>query len=131
MIEITNKYIDILMSNEVVKTLVKKEFTCKTSYWLARFFDEIEKLSKIFIEEKQKIINKYAQKDEKDEVIVNNEKITILDTEAFQKNLIDLLEIKIEFNGEKIKFDIEEEPKCTIEEMSLLLPLIEVENAGN
>ena len=53
MIKITNEYIDKLGASEVTKTLLKKEFTCKTSYWLARIFNEIEISSKIFISEKQ------------------------------------------------------------------------------
>lgn len=129
MIEITNKYVDLMVSGDVVKVLIKKEFTCKTSYWLARFFNEIENLSKTFIGERQKIINKYAKKDVKGEVITDNGNITINDVMSFQKNLSELLEIKLKLDGEKIEFDIDKEPKCTIEEINLLLPLIEVKNA--
>lgn len=123
-----NKYIDLLTSSDTVKTLIKKDFSCKTSYWLARIFSELESLSKTFGDEKDKIIDKYAKKDDKGEVITDNGNITITDIMAFQKNLSELLEIKLKLEAEKIAFDIEEEPKCTIEEMLLLLPLIEVKN---
>lgn len=128
MIKITNEYIDRLGSGKVIKTLLGKEFTCKTSYWLARIFNEIENLSKIFVEEKQKIVDKYAKKDDNGEIIQNNDNITILDITAFQKDLKELLEIELDLQKKQIVFDIEKEPRCTIEEMLILLPLIEVKN---
>ena len=131
MIKITNEYIDKLGASEVTKTLLKKEFTCKTSYWLARIFNEIEISSKIFISEKQRIVDKYAKKDEGGKIIQTGDSVTILDIAAFQKELTELFSIEIDFQINKIIFDIEKEPNCTIEEMSLLLPLVEVENAGD
>lgn len=128
MIKITNEYIDKLGSNEVMKTLLKKEFTCKTSYWLARIFHEIDDLSEIFVKERQKIVSKYAKKDDDGEIIQNDNNITMLDIASFQKDFGDLLKIELDLQKNQIIFDIEKEPKCTIEEMLILLPLIEVKN---
>lgn len=127
MIKITNEYIDKMGTGVVVKSLLKKEFSCKTSYWLARIFNELEGLSKTFMQEKQKIVNRYAKKDSNDNVISDGTNVTILDITAFQKDIAELLEIELDLQKEQIIFDIEKEPKCTIEEMLLLLPLIEVE----
>ena len=128
-IKITNKYFDRLEIAETIKSILKKDFACKTSYWLARIFNEIEDLSKTFGNEKQKIIDKYAKKDSNNEIIQDNGNITIIDVIAFTKELNELLEIDLVLSTSKIEFDLEEEPKCSIDEMLILLPLIEVKNA--
>ncbi|MDD5048443.1 MAG: hypothetical protein PHH09_05885 [Methanoregulaceae archaeon] len=137
MIKITNGYLDTLGSNSNFQDLAQKPFTAKTSYWLARVFDRIQKEGAIFFAERQKLIEKHAKRYEADgeegerkwkkgDMISDGKSVTLNDVEAFSKDLRELTEIEIDLGLHKIKFDLDKEPVCTVEEMSLLMPLIEV-----
>ena len=137
MIKITNGYLDTLGSNSNFQDLAQKPFTAKTSYWLARVFDRIQKEGAIFFAERQKLIEKHAKRYEADgeegerkwkkgDMISDGKSVTLNDVEAFSKDLKELTEIEIDLGLHKIKFDLDKEPVCTVEEMSLLMPLIEV-----
>ena len=137
MIKITNGYLDTLGSNSNFQDLAQKPFTAKTSYWLARVFDRIQKEGAIFFAERQKLIEKHAKRYEADgeegerkwkkgDMISDGKSVTLNDVEAFSRDLKELTEIEIDLGLHKIKFDLDKEPVCTVEEMSLLMPLIEV-----
>ena len=137
MIKVTNGYLDTLGSNSNFQDLAQKPFTAKTSYWLARVFDRIQKEGAIFFAERQKLIEKHAKRYEADgeegerkwkkgDMISDGKSVTLNDVEAFSKDLKELTEIEIDLGLHKIKFDLDKEPVCTVEEMSLLMPLIEV-----
>ena len=137
MIKVTNRYLDTLGSNSNFQDLAQKPFTAKTSYWLARVFDRIQKEGAIFFAERQKLIEKHAKRYEADgeegerkwkkgDMISDGKSVTLNDVEAFSKDLKELTEIEIDLGLHKIKFDLDKEPVCTVEEMSLLMPLIEV-----
>lgn len=131
MIKITNSYIDRLEIDNVLKDVLKKEFSAKTSYWLANIFNEIQELSKIYLAERQKLIERYAKRNEKNEIITDGMNVSIKDVNEFSQKLKDLLDIEIDLKTKKIVFDLDIEPKCSVDEMFILLPLVEVENAGD
>lgn len=136
-IKITNAYLDTMVNSPIFQTIIKKPFTIKTSYWLARIFDKLQKEAKIYLAEKQKLIEKYAKRHEKDgetwkkgDMISDGRSVSLVDIAGFTKKLNELTEIELSIDINKIKFDLEKEPACTIEEMTLLLPLMEVKEDG-
>lgn len=132
-IKITNQYLDTMTNNPVVQTIIKKPFTAKTSYWLARVFDKLQRETKIYLNEKQKLIEKYAKRYDADgknwkkgDMITDGQSISLTNIKDFTKEINELTEIEIEIGINKITFDIEKEPACTIEEMTILLLLLDV-----
>ena len=126
MIEIKNEYIEMIGNSAIVQGLVKKTFTAKTSFWLATIFGKIEEISKIYFAEKKKLVDRYAKLDKNGEIITDGKTVTLENISNFNKDLKALMDIKSDLNIEKIKYDLDDEPGCSIEEMGLLLPFIEV-----
>ncbi len=131
-IKVQNSYFEG-MNNPIFQIIIKKSFTTKTSYWLARVFDKLQSEAKIYFAEKQKLIEKYAKRHEKDgegfkkgDIVSDGQTVDLKDATIFRKELNELLEIEVEIGLNKIEIDLEREPSCTVEEMGLLLPLIEV-----
>ncbi len=125
MIEVTNGYLESVLNNPMVKKIISKPFTAKTSYWIARVLDEIKIKGKIYILEKQKLIEKYAKRYPKSkEIVKEGDSIILENPEAFTNEINELTEIKISLGIPKIEYDFDKEPACTVEEMTILLPLI-------
>jgi len=129
-IKVTNGYLERIISNS---SIIKKSFTTKTSYWLARIFDRFRQEAKVYFSERQKLIEKYAKRHDKDgegfkkgDMVMRGQDIILENVGEFQKEMASLSEIEIEIGFDKIPFDLDKEPPCTVEEMELLLPLIEV-----
>lgn len=138
MIKVTNGYLDTLTNNPLIQAIVKKSFTAKTSYWLAKVFDKLQREAKIYFSEKQKLIEKYAKRHDKDgegfkknDIISDGQNITLDNVKEFQREITELTEIEIEIGINKIEFDLEREPNCTPEEMAILIPLIHVKEKKN
>ena len=142
-IKITNQYLDTMASSLVIQTIIKKSFTAKTSYWLARVFDKLQREAKIYLAERQKMIEKYAKRHQSDgekkdkdgkivkswkkgDMISDGQSVSLTDIKEFTKEINELTEIEIEIGINKIAFDLEKEAACTIEEMAILLPLLDV-----
>lgn len=142
MIKVTNAYLDTMVNSPTVQSITQKTFTTKTSYRLARVFDRLRREAKIYLAERQKLIEKYAKRYEKDgeekkddkvikswkkgDMISDGRSVFLTNTADFTKKINELTEIEIEIGINKIKFDLEKEPVCTIEEMVILLPLLDV-----
>ena len=151
MIKITNEYLDAITTSPVIAVLVKKEFTTKTSYWLAKIFDKLSSEARIFATEKNKLIEKYALRHEKDgeerecgadgkekkdgkiirswkkgDIVSDGRSTSLADVRAFAEKLKELTDIEIDIKIKKIEFDLDKEVQCTVEEMALLFPLIDV-----
>jgi len=141
-IKITNGYLDTIANSPVVQAIVKKSFTAKTSYWLAKVFDKLQREARIYLAEKQKIIEKYAKRHDEDgaekkdgkvikswkkgDMVSDGQSVTLDNVVEFQKEITELTEIEIELGINKIEFDLDKEPVCTVEEMGLLMPLVSV-----
>jgi len=96
----------LVNSVQVLSKLNNAELPVKVSYKLAKNIKNIEKELSIYEEEKQKLINKYSEKDEEGKSKVNeNGMINILDVENWNKDIKELLEIEVEINVEKINID--------------------------
>jgi len=45
-IKVTNAYLDSIANNSSFQVIVKKQFSAKTSYWLARVFNKLQREAK-------------------------------------------------------------------------------------
>ena len=113
----------LVNSVQVLRKLNNAELPVRVSYKLAKNIKSIDKELKIYEEEKQKLINKYGEKDEEGKSKVNeNGMINILDTENWNKDIKELLEIEVEINVEKINIDelAKSDLKITPSELTLI-----------
>ena len=113
----------LLDSVQVLRKLNNAELPVRVSYKLAKNIKSIDKELKIYEEEKQKLINKYGEKDEEGKSKVNeNGMINILDVENWNKDIKELLEIEVEINVEKINIDelAKSDLKITPSELTLI-----------
>jgi hypothetical protein len=119
--KIKNRYFETLAK---VQPLLQKEFSAKTSFHLARLFSKIETESKIYFAEKQKLVEKYAKRDTKGEIVSSGDSVTLENPGEFTQKLEEILSIEIDLGLDTIEIDFDNEPKLTIEEMMILLPFI-------
>ena len=137
MIKITNAYLDTIINGGVLQVIAKKPFTAKTSYWLVRVFNKLEKEGEIYFSERRKLIEKHAKRHDKDgeegekkwkagDMISDGQNVSLNDAELFMVDLRELTSIEINLGLDKIPFDLDKEPSCTVEEMGILMPLIEI-----
>ena len=122
--KIKNMYFETLAG---VQPLMQKEFSAKTSFHLARIFDKIKSESNVYFSEKQRLVDKYAKKDDKGKNIIQGDSILLNEPEKFQKEFDELMGIEIDLGLDKIKIDFDNEPKLSINEMMILFNFIEEE----
>lgn len=111
----------------VLSKLNNAELPVKVSYKLSKNIKNIEKELSVYEEEKQKLINKYGEKDEDGKNKINeNGTINILDPEAWNKDYKELLEIENDIKVEKISIDdlAKTDFKITAAELALIDYLI-------
>ena len=97
---------EVLVSSiNVLSKLNNSTLSVKTSYKLAKNIKAIDKEIVLFNEERQKIINKYAIKNEKGENKIENGIVELADTESFNKEYRELLDIEVDIKLEKINID--------------------------
>lgn len=141
--KVSNRYFELLgTGNEVVKSILGKPFTSKTSYWVAKWFSRCESEAKLYMHEKQRVIEKYACRHENDgeeikggkiirtwkkgDIVSSGGTVEIANARDYIRELEELQCIEIDLDGVQIvKFKPEEEPKLTPEEMLVLLPIID------
>lgn len=70
-IKMTNGQIEAMMFNPAIQEAIKQSFPVKTSYWLGRAFDKVEQLFKPFKMKVDSIVEEYAKRDDKNEIIRN------------------------------------------------------------
>jgi len=99
--------INIILDN--LNKLIDKEINIKTSYKLSKLLKHLVNEYNVFDENRIKLINKYAEKDENNEVRINKENNSIIITDnnkdKFNKEINELVNIEIEIFIEKIRLD--------------------------
>lgn len=113
----------LVNSVQVLSKLNNAELPVRVSYKLAKNIKSIEKELNIYEEEKQKLINKYGEKDEEGKLKTKEDgSINITDTENWNKDIKELLEIEAEINVEKINIDelAKSDLKLTPAELTLI-----------
>jgi len=117
---------------------MNKEFPIKLGYWIGRFFDKVQQESKVYFKEKEKLIKKYAKRDE-DGKIVEDEKTKEVkfddkEKETFDEALIELQQIKCPIDVKRIEIDLEDLEAKGVKlkpiEFSFLDPLFITEENG-
>ena len=102
----------------------------KGAYKINKIRKAVEKESEFYSEEFQKIINKYAKKDDDGNIIFseNGEQIMIQDGKAEECNqaVMELQKLEAEIDNCNLKIeDLGEELECTPYELEALMPFIE------
>ena len=98
----------ILRDITALAEIAKKELPVKVSYAIAKNISKIEKEFKLYDKEREKLIDKYAEKDNDGKVIIgeNNQfKIKSECTDAWSKDIRELLDIENDIDIYKFKID--------------------------
>lgn len=128
---ITVKLNDILNSEETLKKLMDVSMKGKVAYKLARIAREVDKESQLFSDERNKLIEKYAERDEEGNYKPNEDGQIYIDTKNLEKvgqfsnELSELLETEIEVNVEKLSLDDLDETGLTPKDFNKLMAFIE------
>ena len=142
-IKITPEYLEKINNSGSLQTLLKKSLGNRASYQLARIFNKLEQEIRIYLAEKQKIVERYAKRYESDgeqkdkngkvikswkkgDIIFDGQTVKIADPQEFNIAMMELLQTEIDLGIEKVKIDYNDKKvdDLSIEEMRILLPLI-------
>ena len=130
MIKLTNLQIQNIVTSGALQTVAKKPLPIKVSYWITKNIDKLTTEYKYFLDAKKKLIEQYGKRDDKGELVTNKEtgEVYLKDVQGFQDALRELLEMEVEVDINPVKIDMEKLDNLTftLEEMSILLPLIDV-----
>jgi hypothetical protein len=99
---------DVINGVESMKYLMDVFLPAKTAYKVAKLAQGMENELKLFSDAREKLVRKYANKDENGEPIVDeNNQITVTpdNIESYQKELNELLETEVKFDVNKIGID--------------------------
>jgi sulfatase maturation enzyme AslB (radical SAM superfamily) len=122
-----NKNEVLVNSIGVLSKLNNEELPVKISYKLAKNIKEIDDTLKVFNDEKQKLINKYAEKDENEaNKIAEDGTVNIVDSIGWNKDYKELIDIEVELKIDKINIDefAKTDIKITPAELNLIDYLI-------
>lgn len=100
---------DVLRAVPVLREISTKEFPGSVTFKIARLIRELDKEIQLFEEERNKIANKYGEKDENGNLIPQeNGTVKIPDEQILDcnKELQSLLETVLEINATKLSFNI-------------------------
>ena len=99
---------DVINGVESMKYLMDISLPAKTAYKVAKLAQGMENELKLFSDAREKLVRKYANKDENNELIVDeNNQITVAqdNIETYQKELSELLDTEVKFEVSKISID--------------------------
>lgn len=102
--KLTNR--NILESINNLRAVAQKQLPVKVSYTISKNISQIESELKIYEKERQKLIEKYAEKDE-DGKIISDERnqIKFADVVGWDKDIKELLDIENDVDIRKFKLD--------------------------
>lgn len=121
MIEVTLR--DILDTSPVLKSLKEKQLKGKVAFQLARLMREIEKEYNILIDTRQQLIEQYAEKNERGEIIIDEEgngRVSKNQIQSFNNEMNKLLNTIIKLNVDFLDIEDLEEENFTLEQMYIL-----------
>lgn len=100
------KNIDLINSVDVLKKISCFQLSVRTSFAIAKNIKLIDPALLLYGEEKQKLVNLYGEKDDKDQLKIDDKgQVNITDVEAFNKGLQELNDIEIELDIKPISID--------------------------
>lgn len=121
------------LSNEKILTditklreISKKELPIKASYAIAKNLKKIEDELEIYYKEREKLIDKYAEKDENGKIKVDNNGFIIFkDKEGWDKEIKELLAIENDIKIHTFSIDVLEGYNMSPAELMLIEYMIE------
>jgi len=102
----------------------------KDGYWVHRYIDEVERLSKAFFATKKEIIDRYAEKDDegKNKTDESGQGILISrkNNDAFTEEFESVMDIDVEMNLKKRIFNLDGKPftELSPEEWKIIWPYV-------
>ena len=117
--------INLTLSNAVglvpiLRQVMNKNFKGSVSFKIGRLVRELDKELKLFEKEREKLIEKYAEKDEKGNLIFTGKNVKILDTIQFNKEIEELLSNELNINAEKIDIEVFDDIEISPEQAMIL-----------
>ena len=111
---------DVVNATETFNKIMQQSFKGSLAFKIARLARELDTEMKTFNEERQKIIQKYGNKDENGELIVDengNIKFDNANIEEINQEFSSLLETELEINADKLPMDSIDNFEITPQEM--------------
>lgn len=118
---------EILKSADVLNDLVARQLKAKTAYHVARLAREVNREAQLFEEERTKLVEKYAEKDENNKLkIGENGNISVAkeNLENYVKEITELTKSEIELNVEPLELSDLGEEDFTAQQMENLMAFI-------
>lgn len=95
----------ILEDINALRMISQKQLPVKISYFVAKNMTKIERELKIYEKERRKLLEKYAERDEDDQFVVEDGKIQIADIDNWNKDIEELLDIEVDVKIHKLKLE--------------------------
>ena len=117
--------INLTLSNAVglvpiLRQVMNKNFKGSVSFKIGRLVRELDKELKLFEKEREKLIEKYAEKDDDGNLIFTGKNVKILDTIQFNKEMEELLSNELNINAEKIDIEVFNDVEISPEQAMIL-----------
>jgi len=111
---------DIVNATETFKKIMRQSFKGSLAFKIARLARELDKEMQTFNTERQKIIQKYGEKDENGELIVDEKGLINFDKtnlKEINEEFNSLLNTELEINADKLPMDSIDNFEITPQEM--------------
>ncbi len=98
---------DILNNNDIFRQVYQSPMPARTAFKIARLIRELEKENTTFNESRDKILEKYAMRDDNGAMVQEDNQVMISPDRAedFQKEIDSLLKTSVEINADKLTLD--------------------------
>lgn len=120
---------NIVVAKEIIDKISKISFSGRSAFVIARLIREINREYDIFEETRTQLVNKYANKDENGELIVNDGMVKIPANKMndYHKEVNEILKTQLTIAAEPLAFEWLENIELTPEEALALEPFIKFE----
>jgi len=116
-IKVANSFFERGATQEsaLIKLCKSNQLPTKVSYWLSRILKELTPLNKLYLEEKQKLIEKWCDRDEEGKIILQNDMIFFKEhMKEFNLDITELVSIESELPFNKIEIPLDKIPEGLI-----------------
>ena len=119
---------EVIESTQVLQKLAQKSLRGRAAFQISKLLKQLENELELFNTTRMNLIQKYGEKDENGELAreEGTDNIKLMEDKIvdFNNEFNELLNSKIEINGEAIKLEDIENEDFTPAEMSILMPFI-------
>lgn len=125
------KMYEILRMKDIFQRLLDRKMPVRLAYKMNNFTLAIDKELGFYHQELNKILQEYAQKDERGEFLLSEDREQVLIkpeyTETVRDKIVELESLDIDFPDKKITLDELDRFDFTIAELNALMPILEEE----